>query len=144
MKRLFPALALALALPGFAQAAAWTVTDQTTKDECSACHMAYPPVLLPRASWDAILGDLSNHFGEDASLAPEKVATIKAYLDKVAPASARGMDNANPILRISDFPWFKNSHDWVRARAKSDPNIGTIANCAACHRGAEQGYFEDE
>jgi hypothetical protein len=141
MKLLLPAAAFALLLPACSPAASqgWSVTDQTTRDECSACHIAYPPALLPKASWNAILDDLSNHFGEDASLPAESVAQIRAYLDGAAPATIRGMDPAKPILKISDFPWFQGVHGRFEALAVADPRGGTMATCAA-----EQGFFEGD
>ena len=41
------------------------ITDQLTKNECSACHFAYPASMLPEASWKKIMESLENHFGED-------------------------------------------------------------------------------
>lgn len=121
------------------------ITDPLTLEECSACHIAYPAVFLPKASWNAILDDLGNHFGEDASLGEDAVAQIRAYLTGAAPERVRGVDNANPILRISELPWFRHEHgQWALDHAAADPDIGTISNCAACHRGAEKGWFEGE
>lgn len=54
------------------------VKDETAKTECSDCHMAYPPILLPQASWEMIFADLSDHYGDDASL---DEATTKHLLD---------------------------------------------------------------
>ena len=34
--------------------------------ECASCHLAYPPALLPRTSWQKITGSLNKHFGVDA------------------------------------------------------------------------------
>ncbi len=34
-------------------------------EECGACHLAYPPSLLPQASWRGIMDGLADHFGED-------------------------------------------------------------------------------
>ena len=31
--------------------------------ECAACHLAYPPGLLPAASWQRLMGGLGKHFG---------------------------------------------------------------------------------
>jgi len=56
------------------------ITDQITKDECSACHFAFPAAMLPQASWKKILRDLENHFGEDASLDAQTTQHIKEYL----------------------------------------------------------------
>jgi len=124
------------------------VTDELTRKECSACHMAYPPVFLPARSWEAITGNLKEHFGEDASLSPEDTAAIKAYLvANAADASgkmrgfARGLpDNVLP-LRITDLPRFKGEHNFSPATIKK---VGSISNCVACHRGAEMGLFEDD
>lgn len=121
------------------------VTHDLTQAECSACHMAYPAGLLTAPSWQAIMADLGNHFGEDASLPPEAVAEITAYLTANAGKPRRGDDPANPVLRISDSRWFQREHGpRVIAKAKETPTIGSIANCAGCHRGAEKGYFEDD
>ena len=110
--------------------------EPTTKAECSACHNAYPAELLPAASWNQILDNLSNHFGEDASLKPDQVATIRAYLTKHAMQSANGVDMANPPIRITEFPWYTRIHGKrLAARAKANPAIGTLSNCAGCHDG---------
>ncbi|MGC9419967.1 MAG: diheme cytochrome c [Rhodovulum sp.] len=118
------------------------VTHPATAEECSACHMAYPAGFLPARSWQAIMGDLENHFGEDARLDDATRAEIEAYLVlNAAPRVRRVPDSATP-LRISELPWFKHEHDRevsqrMMERAKS------MSNCVACHKGAERGYFED-
>ena len=38
------------------------------QQECAACHLAYPPGLLPAASWQRLMSNLPRHFGTDASL----------------------------------------------------------------------------
>jgi mono/diheme cytochrome c family protein len=123
-----------------------------TARECSACHMVYPPGLLPQRSWQALMGDLANHFGGDASLDEATRADIEAFL--VAQAADAGgrrprfLASLKPDevpLRISDLQWFKSEHGpRARAYAKAHQEIKTIANCAGCHRGAERGIFEDD
>jgi len=54
------------------------VRHQATLKECGECHMAYQPALLPRESWAAMMDDLPNHFGEDASLPDKLAADIRA------------------------------------------------------------------
>ena len=137
-----------LASPVFAEGSRIApVTDATAKAECSACHIAYPAGFLPAASWSAIMGDLSNHFGEDASLPDATAKQIEDYLvTHAADAGGQtwsGLDPANPPLRITDLSWFERAHSYeVSARAKA--RAGSMSNCAACHRGAEQGYFGDD
>ncbi|MGC9447652.1 diheme cytochrome c [Cereibacter johrii] len=126
--------------------AAIVVTDPTTKEECSACHIAYPAAFLPARSWQALMSDLPNHFGEDASLDDRTRADIEAYL--VANAadggrSLRGVAETDTPLRISELPWFKREHsDEVTPRMMEKAK--SMANCAACHTGAERGNFDDD
>ena len=43
-------------------------------NECGSCHTFIPPNLLPKKkSWELIMGDLENHFGDDASLDEKKI-----------------------------------------------------------------------
>jgi len=42
--------------------------------ECAACHLRYPPGMLPAASWQRLMGNLPRHFGADAF--PEPAATL--------------------------------------------------------------------
>lgn len=125
------------------------VTDDLTKKECGACHMAFPAGFLPQRSWEALMGNLKDHFGEDASLNAGSTAAIKDYLlANAADASgtargfARGLAADQTPLRISELPRFKREHGtFSEARMKK---VGSMSNCAGCHRGAEQGYFDDD
>lgn len=110
--------------------------DPTVKTECSACHNAYPAQFLPKESWTLIMDNLSDHFGEDATLPPDTLATVKAYLLANAAPSDGSFDPAKPPLRITELPWYTQEHGHrLRARAKADPSIGTLSNCAGCHQG---------
>lgn len=125
------------------------VTDALTKKECSACHIAYPPGFLPARSWEAITGNLKEHFGEDASLSPEDTAAIKDYLVANAADSAgkvrgfaRGLPADQTPLRITELPRFKGQHG--RFSDATMKKVGSLSNCSACHQGAEQGIYEDD
>ncbi|MBP9904798.1 MAG: diheme cytochrome c [Rhodoferax sp.] len=110
--------------------------------ECGSCHMAFPPGLLPAASWTKMMAGLDKHFETDASLSPQDVQTISGYL--TLHASNRWTSTAAP-LRITDSAWFKTKHRpdeinpavWKRASVKSQ------ANCMACHPGADKGDFNE-
>jgi len=120
--------------------------------ECSACHMAYQPFFLPKRSWKAIMGDLSNHFGEDASLDQPSTNAIKKYLyANAADANGRAprwlnQEPKNSVpMRVTQLSWFRNTHgSRAVSWAKSHASIGSIANCTGCHRGAARGSFEDD
>ena len=65
------------------------VDHPATGEECSACHMAYPPSLLPARSWSAIMTGLDDHFGENAMLDEATRAEIEAYLTGAAGDAAQ-------------------------------------------------------
>ncbi|MEJ2118407.1 MAG: diheme cytochrome c [Alphaproteobacteria bacterium] len=126
------------------------VTDPVVIKECGACHMVYQPGFLPAASWTKIMADLKNHFGENAVLDPAIAKPIEAYLTANAARNSRRMRAASgnePPLRISETAWFKRKHN---KRGRSSPenlkrhNAKTIAQCKACHRDADKGYYEDD
>lgn len=124
------------------------VTHEATATECSACHMAYLPGFLPQASWKAIMGTLSEHFGEDASLDEATRLDIETYLLANASDASNpkpSADGAVIPLKISELPWFRREHGTrTQNRAANDPKIGTMSNCVACHAGAEKGLFDDD
>ena len=157
IRPLFAALALSFALSSPALAAdkdyGNRVTDSLTKTECSACHMAFAPVSLPSASWQALMGDLTNHFGEDASVDEATRAHIEAYLVSKSMDGGgtmwgkmmlRKFPKGKTLLRITETPRFKGAHRGGKFRAMAEAkNTTTGANCVVCHKGAPQGVFEE-
>lgn len=107
--------------------------------ECSACHVAYPRTLLPAASWQRIMSNLSNHFGADASIADADVARIATWLS----AGAATRREPPPDDRITRSAWFVREHDGVPSTVWKRPAIRSAANCAACHPQADQGNFNE-
>jgi hypothetical protein len=57
--------------------------------ECAACRLAYPPAMLPAASWQRLMANLPRHYGTDASLDPGTVCELADWLTAGASASAR-------------------------------------------------------
>jgi len=128
------------------------VRDDLTLAECSDCHMAFPPALLPARSWQALMAGLDNHFGENASIDAATAAHITDYLVANAADTGgkrrrvlRGLAENEVPLRISETPWWIRRHSGeVRPGAFEDPRVGSKANCGACHRDAVRGVFEDD
>jgi hypothetical protein len=103
----------------------------------------YPPALLAAASWRAVMGGLDKHFGTDASLDAAPRATILAYLEKNAGTRDTSV-GGKPLLRISDTAWFRKEHGKeVSAATLALPEVKSIANCGACHAGAERGSYAE-
>ena len=129
------------------------LTHKAWQQECASCHIAYAPAFLPKASWRRVMGGLDQHFGENASLDPATQADILRFLEaNAADAGAsrmgnrvmQGMDAKSAPLRITETRWFVRQHDEVPRAAWSRKAVGSAANCAACHRQAEQGAFDED
>jgi hypothetical protein len=112
------------------------------RQECSSCHLAYPPGSLPAASWQRLLADLPHHFGTDASLDPATVNQLSAWLTAHA-AGGRRTSTTPPEDRITRSAWFVHEHAEVPAAVWKRPAVKSPSNCAACHAGAEQGAFDE-
>jgi hypothetical protein len=112
------------------------------QQECAACHMAFPPGLLPAASWTRLMGGLDKHFGVDASLGAAEASEISAFL--VKNASNRWTAKTAP-LRITESAWFKTKHraGEVPPAVWKRPAVKGPWNCGACHGGADQGDFNE-
>ena len=134
------------ALPPFGVPA--PVPNPTFADECSACHMAYPPSLLRARNWGALMSTLDNHFGEDASLDQAATDEITTWLfqnaaDSVDTKPAHVFSRTDPAspLAITSTPFWKNTHRAIPDTVFSRPPIYNNGNCVACHSDAEAGAF---
>ena len=128
------------------------VDNPTYGEECGACHFAYQPELLPSGSWEKILAGLEVHFGEIIELDPELRKIIAEYLKanaaehssaKRAVKIMRSLRDRTP-LRITEVPYIQEKHHEVSANVLKRESIGSLSNCSACHRTAEEGIYEDD
>ena len=112
------------------------------QQECSSCHIAYSPSLLPAASWRKVMAGLDKHFGTDASLTEQETKEITSFL--VNNASNRWNASTSP-LRITETAWFKRKHDdrEISPDVWKNPKVKSPANCGACHTTAESGNFSE-
>lgn len=110
--------------------------------ECAACHIAYPPGLLGAKSWQHIMAGLPKHFGVDASLDAASTQTIAAWLTAQA-GTGRRFSDVPPENRITKSSWFFRQHDEVSASVFKRPAVGGASNCAACHKRAADGNFDE-
>lgn len=122
-------------------------------DECGSCHVAYPPGLLPSASWKAIMTGLDNHFGDNAELPTDITASLTAFLESNASDRGDRLRNArllrdvngDPPVRITGLPYFKREHDEIPRRMVEDnPGVGSFGNCDSCHQDAARGRFDED
>lgn len=121
-----------------------TATNATFQTECSACHMAYPPGLLPASSWKEMMGTLDKHFDTDASLDAATVAEILPFLEQNAAPERKSAAGDKPVLRITETGWFKHEHDEISPAVWKRDAIKSAANCMACHTAADKGDFDED
>ncbi|WP_448207132.1 cytochrome C [Azospirillum sp. sgz302134] len=114
------------------------VSHEPTRKECGECHMAFQPGLLPAASWDRIMDQLDNHFGEKASLPPDVAADIRSYLTRNAAGRGDGQ-----LLRITEQRWWTREHRF-RPEIWGRSDVRSKVDCEACHRDAARGLYEDD
>ncbi len=112
------------------------------QQECAACHVAYPPHLLPAASWQRLLDNLPRHFGTDASLDAPTVKELAGWLASHAATGKRASDQP-PQDRITRSAWFVREHREVAPASWKLPAVKSPANCSACHQQADQGNFNE-
>jgi hypothetical protein len=107
--------------------------------------VAYPPGLLPAASWQRLMAGLPRHFGTDASLEPATAQAIGGWLAQYGGTDRklRRETAAPPEDRISRSAWFQREHREVSASTWALPAIKSAANCGACHTQADQGDFSE-
>lgn len=112
------------------------------QQECAACHTAYPPGMLPAASWQRVMNNLSRHYGTDASLDAATAQEISTWLAANAGTYKRAHGQP-PGDRITRSTWFMREHDEVPAATWRLPAVKSAANCAACHTRSDQGDFNE-
>lgn len=121
--------------------------------ECGSCHFAYQPGLLPERSWQKLMSNLSDHFGENAELTPDVQKLITEYLvqnagerdgGKIARGILRTVDGQATPERITKTDFFIRQHDELPPRVwRDNPKVGSMSNCSACHTKADNGNFDE-
>jgi hypothetical protein len=132
------------------------VSNKLYKDECGSCHFAYQPGLLPSQSWEKLLNEkaLADHFGENAELDADVLASIKSFVmenaaDKSYYKRARKIANATEgieaPLRITEVRYIKRKHHEIPERMiKGNKDVKSLSYCDACHTQADNGVFDED
>jgi hypothetical protein len=137
------------------------VVNATYSQECGSCHMAYQPGLLPGDAWAQIMSPagLSDHYGDDASLADDVRTDIATFLlnnsaDQAERSRSRAFAvSASPsapgegttLPRITETRYFTHEHDEIPARlVTGNPQVGSFSQCNSCHRGAAEGVYNEQ
>lgn len=116
------------------------------EEECTSCHIAYPPQMLHANSWRAMMNTLAKHFGTDASVDEKRRVAITDFL--VANAGGRKTGDTRdaqgkPLLRITETARFDKKHREISAATWQRVSVKSAANCAACHTRAAAGDYSE-
>lgn len=132
------------------------VNNSLYQEECGACHFAYQPGLLPARSWNRLMSnkELSDHFGEDIVFDEQSIVNeLTNYLISNAADTApykRSRKIMNSLgrneapLRVTDTAYIIRKHRDIPKRLVTQKEVGSIANCEACHKSADKGSFDDD
>lgn len=112
------------------------------RQECAACHVPYPPGMLPSRSWLHLMSALPHHYGTDASLDAATVKQLAGWLTENA-GTYRAVGEVPLEDRITRTGWFIRKHDEIPSSVWLRPAVKSAANCAACHTRADQGDFNE-
>jgi hypothetical protein len=121
-------------------------TDAWRK-ECSGCHLAYSPALLPQRSWERMLREQENHFGEDLSLSGANSRELLAIASRTPPPSwgawklGASIADGEAPLRITASRFWRHAHRNLPPAAYKAPVSSGRHDCEACHRDATSGIF---
>lgn len=129
------------------------VDNKAYTTECTSCHVGFLPGFLPDRSWKKLMGDLENHFGENASLDDGPRNEILKYVTANAAdkptASARSHKIARMIpaketpLRITETPFWVKKHASIKSYVWKRPSIKSKSGCDTCHRDAAKGIYDE-
>ena len=130
--------------------------DTTYLEECGACHFAYQPGLLPKASWKKIMqaNALEDHFNENAELDEETRKYIEQYLvansaDKSRYKRSRkimaSLKDGQAPMRITEVPYIIDKHHEIPKKLiTGNDKVKALSFCDKCHQDAKSGNFEED
>lgn len=120
------------------------------QESCSECHLEYHPSLLPARSWQRLLDEQGDHFGEDLFLSTETVAALREYAvansaekiqREVSFRTLQSLPADESPLRITTTPYWEQVHRDIDKAQWMRPAVNGKFNCAACHQDSRQGGF---
>jgi Dihaem cytochrome c len=125
-------------------------------DECSSCHYAYPPGLLPEASWRKLLAPeaLAKHFGENIEMKESLRAELLNYAVQNAADKATAkrsqkimasLTNGAAPERITEITYIRRKHQEIPEKMiKGNPKVLALSQCDTCHTEAKTGNLDDD
>ena len=111
--------------------------------QCSVCHAAYPPGMLPAGSWKKMLDEMPQHFTGQVMINLDTQNEISQWLQAHAGTFALVAEEP-PQHRITLSVWWQKIHlnNKLPAAVWKKPSVSKGAACVACHQAAAKGEFD--
>ena len=123
-----------------------TVQFQQYTDICGRCHFPYQPGLLPGISWEKLMLNTNEHFGQSLNMTEVEIRSMIRYLldnsaghvnDEISSQILKTLEY-NPIpIRITKTPYFIKKHNYPG-------NNKNIVQCDSCHQDARVGGYKND
>ena len=127
-------------------------SNATWEEACGECHLAFHPSLLPARSWQKLMQEQEDHFGEDLALDEDVAKEITDFMvnnsaehgiSEVAHKVNASIPKDQAPLRITGTRYWKHKHEEINERYWKLKSVKSKMNCPACHLDAKTGWFED-
>jgi cytochrome b len=131
----------------------YAVLNSEFSKECGSCHITYPPYLLPKESWKNMMGNLENHFGDDAYINEESNKNILTFLEQNSAENSthqaavkilQSIKENSSTIAITKTPFWERKHNDIDKDVFANDKIKSKANCKACHIDIENGLIEND
>lgn len=131
------------------------IENENYKKECGSCHVPYSPGLMPARSWEKLMANLADHFGDNAELPADEQKILMDYLVENAADKSKykrsvkimqSLSAGETPTRITEIKYIVNKHHEVPKRLIVDnPEVKSLSRCDACHpKGVEGSFSEGE
>lgn len=104
-------------------------------NNCSSCHIALPPAVLPTESWRQILLQPDKHYGQKLpKMNPLDIRIMWSYIRDYSRPLKEGEEKPE---RVSQSRYFYALHPKVEL-----PEVVRLSNCGSCHTGISKFDYQ--
>ena len=116
---------------------------------CGSCHFPYQAGLMPGISWEKMMNNLDDHFGQPVKMTDVEIRSMRRYLlnnsaghvnDEISNQILKSL-KYNPVpLRITKTLFFIDKHNQDHKKL----NRKNMGQCDSCHQDARHGSYDKD
>ncbi len=116
---------------------------------CGSCHFPYQAGLMPAISWEKMMSNLDDHFGQPVKMTDIEIRTMRRYLldnsaghvnDEISNKILQSFNYNSVSLRITKTPFFIDKHNPDHNKV----NRNNMGECDSCHQDAQHGDYNND